>query len=221
MGLEKGLFITLEGPEGSGKSTQVKKIAAYCRRRGIHVLVLREPGGTQIGEAIRDLLLHLRVKSMAPETELMLYLAARAQIVREKILPALQKGRVVVCDRFEDSTLAYQGFGRGLNAAKIHAASRLVRGTLQPDITFLLDIDSAEGLKRAGRRSISSARSRGRDGRVFADRMEKAPLAFHRRVRNGFLTLARRQKKRFRILDARQSPERVFKKIREVLDRVL
>src|SRR5437773_1975442 len=105
----KGILITLEGPEGCGKSTQVKKISTYCRMRRLRPLVLREPGATVIGEAIRELLLHLRVKSMAPETELMLYLAARAQIVHEKILPALQKGRVVICDRFEDSTMAYQG----------------------------------------------------------------------------------------------------------------
>ncbi len=200
-----GFFISLEGPEGCGKSTQVRKIRAFCRKQGIRPLVLREPGATLIGEAIRELLLHLRVKSMAPETELMLYLAARAQIVHEKILPALQKGQVVICDRFEDSTLAYQGFGRGLSVAEILKASKLVRGTLQPDVTFLLDLDPRVAFRRIGRR----------------DRMEKAPLAFHRRVRDGFLTLAKSQKKRFRVIDAAQTPEKVFKRIQEVLQRVL
>ncbi len=200
---KNGILITLEGPEGSGKSTQIKNISAYFQKKGIRPLILREPGATVIGEAIREILLHLRVKAMAPETELMLYLAARAQIVHEKILPALKRGRTVLCDRFEDSTVAYQGFGRGLSVSEILKASRLVRGNLKPQITFLLDLDPREGFKRI---------KRGRD------RMERAPLVFHRRVRRGFLTLAGREPRRFRVLDARQPSDFVFAKIREVLE---
>ena len=176
------------------------------RKKGVRPLLLREPGGTAVGEAIRQVLLHLRVKAMAPQTELMLYLAARAQIVQEKILPGLKRGRTVICDRFEDSTLAYQGFGRGLSVKEIEHASRVVRGSLKPKLTFLLDIDPAAGFKRIKRGH---------------DRMESAPLAFHRRVRRGFLALARREPKRFRVLDARKSPEAVFKKISEALDYAL
>ena len=109
----KSYFITFEGPEGSGKSTQIKRIAAYLKRKGRRVLLLREPGGTAVSEAIRSILLNKRYKEMQPETELLLYLAARSQIVREKIQPALKKGWVVICDRYEDSTLSYQGYGRG------------------------------------------------------------------------------------------------------------
>lgn len=195
----------MEGPEGSGKSTQVKNLVLYLKRKKLKALVFREPGATDVGEAIRNILLHLKVKSMAPETELMLYLAARAQIVHEKILPALKRGSVVICDRFEDSTLAYQGFGRGLPVAEILKASVLVRGSLKPDKTFLLDLDPAEGFKRIKRGH---------------DRMEKAPLAFHRRVWQGFRTLARREPDRFCVLDARQSADDVFMKIREALDDV-
>ena len=142
-------------------------------------------------------------KETAPETELLLYLAARAQIVREKILPALRRGRVVICDRFEDSTLAYQAYGRGFSVAAIEKMSRLfVRGNLKPDLTFLLDIDPREGMKRGGRH----------------DRMERQSLAFHRRVRKGFLKLAKRQPGRFVVLDATRTKDAIARRISEVLN---
>jgi len=203
---EKGLFITLEGPEGSGKSTQIKNITELLEGMGLNPIILREPGATEIGEAIRAILLHLKVKEMAPQTELMLYLAARAQIVHEKIRPALKSGQVVICDRFEDSTLAYQGFGRGLSVEQILEASRLVRGELKPNLTFLLDLDPELGFKRI---------KRGKD------RMEKEPLAFHKKVRKGFLALAKLEPKRFCVIDARQRPEQVFDQICGRLERVL
>lgn len=205
-GNKKGFFITLEGPEGSGKSTQIKNMTALLEGMGFNPVVLREPGGTEVGEAIRAILLHLKVKKMAPEAELMLYLAARAQIVREKILPALELGQVVMCDRFEDSTLAYQGFGRGLPVDQILEASRLARGELKPDLTFLLDLDPELGFKRI---------KRGKD------RMEKEPLAFHKKVRQGFLKLAKREPKRFCVIDARQSAEKIFDLICGRLESVL
>ena len=205
--------------EGSGKSTHLKRAAAFLRRNGHRVLVLREPGGTRVGEAIREILLDKNHRDMTCETELLLYLAARAQIVREKILPALRKGRVVICDRFEDSTMAYQGYGRGisikkirriiLNVGTVRPARHLAGGEpplhLQPDLTFLLDLDPAEGMKRGGRH----------------DRVERESLAFHRKVRRGFLALARKNKRRFIVLDAHRPIETVAQKIRKELDRVL
>src|SRR5437868_590057 len=150
--MKKGLFITFEGVEGSGKSTQIRKAAAYLRRKGHPVLLLREPGGTRVSEAIRDVILNPAFKEMRPETELLLYLAARSQIVREKIEPALVRGKIVVCDRYEDSTLAYQGFGRGLPLRAIENVSgELVRGNIVPRLTFLLNIDPKAGMQRGGR----------------------------------------------------------------------
>ncbi len=208
--MKKVLFITFEGAEGSGKSTQIRRAAAYLRRRvgarrAVPVLVLREPGGTRVSEAIRKIILNKDFKEMVGETELLLYLAARAQIVREKILPALKKGMVVICDRFEDSTLAYQGFGRGFPLAMIRGFSNIfVRGKLQPDLTFILDIDPRQGLKRGGRH----------------DRVERESLKFHVKVRNGFLKLAKQNPKRYRVIDSRQSKVEVARQIREVLTRV-
>ena len=205
MRMKKGYFITFEGAEGSGKSTQIKKAAAYLKKGGHKVVLLREPGGTRISEAIREIILNKTYGEMKPETELLLYLAARAQITREKIIPALKSGKIVISDRYEDSTLAYQGFGRGFKTASIEAVSRLfVRGSLKPNLTFVLDIDPAKGMKRGGRH----------------DRMERQSLVFHRKVRRGFLTLAKREKKRFTVIDATLSIEEVAGKIRKKLDHV-
>lgn len=207
MGLKRGLFITFEGPEGSGKSTQIARTVAYLKKRkGRRPLLLREPGGTAVGEAIRKILLNRHFREMTPGTELLLYLAARAQLVAEKILPALRKGEVVVCDRFEDSTLAYQGFGRKIPLQAIEEVSRrFVRGRVKPDLTFLLDINPRVGIRRGGRH----------------DRMEQQSFAFHDRVRRGFLKLAQRNRKRLIVVDATLTPDKVFKKIRDQLDRVI
>jgi dTMP kinase len=202
--MKKGYFITFEGAEGSGKSTQIRKAVAFLKKQGRSVVMLREPGGTRISEAIRAILLNKDLKEMDPVTELLLYLAARAQIVHEKIIPALKKGKVVICDRFEDSTRAYQGFGRGLSLAAIEEASRLVRGTLKPDLTFVLDIDIAKGLARGGRH----------------DRIEREALSFHRRVRRGFLALAKKEPQRMVVLDTSKPVERVSDIVRERLERV-
>lgn len=204
--MKKGFFITFEGAEGSGKSTQIKKTAQHLRRRGYDVVLLREPGGTRVSEAIREILLNPKHKEIVPQTELLLYLAARAQIVNEKILPAIKKGKVVICDRFEDSTLAYQGYGRGFKISEIETVSRhFVRGALKPDHTFLLNIPARQGMKRGGRH----------------DRMEKQSFQFHDKVQRGFLKLARREPKRYTVLDSRRPIERVFQEIQKVLDRVL
>ena len=200
----KGYFITFEGAEGSGKSTQIRYAVRFLRRKGYRVVVLREPGGTKTSEAIRRILLDKRLKEMRPETELLLYLAARAQLVRDKIEPALKKGKVVVLDRYEDSTLAYQGFGGGIPTQTIRQMSRFVRGSRVPDLTFLLDVDTKKGLRRSGR----------------LDRVERKSISFHQKVRRGFLALARREPKRFVILSSRESIEEARRKIGKRLDAI-
>ena len=202
--MKKGYFITFEGAEGSGKSTQIRKAAAFLKKKGWAVVMLREPGGTRISEAIRGVLLDKKLKEMDPVTELLLYFAARSQIVREKILPALRKGKAVICDRFEDSTRAYQGFGRAISLEAIDRMSRLVRGDLKPDLTFVLDIDIRKGLARGGRH----------------DRIEREALSFHQRVRRGFLTLAKREPRRMTVLDTSLPVDCVSRKVRERLQRV-
>ena len=203
--MKRGKLITFEGAEGSGKSTQIRGAAAYLKRKGHSVLLLREPGGTRVSEAIREIILNKEFKEMRRETELLLYLAARAQIVREKIEPALEKGKIVICDRFEDSTLAYQGFGRKMPVNSILAVSKMfVRGLLAPDLTFLLDIDPRIGMKRGGRH----------------DRIERESYLFHQKVRRGFLTLAKKNPKRFVVINSALNIETVSRKIREALGRV-
>jgi dTMP kinase len=202
--MKKGYFITFEGAEGSGKSTQIRNAVTFLKKKGRPVVMLREPGGTRISEAIRGVLLDKKLKEMSPITELLLYLAARAQIVHEKILPALKLGKVVICDRFEDSTRAYQGFGRKISLEAIEEASKLVRGDLKPDLTFVLDIDIAKGLKRGGRH----------------DRIEREALSFHERVRRGFLALAKKEPRRMVVLDTSKPVEIVSQKVRERLERV-
>ena len=202
----RGLFITFEGMEGSGKSTQIKRAASFLKSRGFQVSLLREPGGTRISESIRNIILNQRFREMTPETELLLYLAARAQLVREVILPALKRGRMVICDRFEDSTLAYQGFARRLSLRAIDEINRsVVRGSLKPDLTILLDVRMREGIRRAGR----------------DDRIEREPLSFHERVRRGFLTIARKNRKRYVIIDGHLSRAEIARQVRETLHQFL
>jgi len=201
----RGRLITFEGPEGGGKTTQIRKTALFLRKKGHAVLILREPGGTKTGEAVRQILLDRKQNRMTPQTELLLYLAARAQIVGEKILPALEKGIIVLLDRFEDSTVAYQGYGRGipLNAIEMVSCS-LVRGVLKPDLTVILDVDPALGLKRGGRH----------------DRMERQSLAFHRKVRKGFISIAKKDPRRCLVIDGALDKSAVFEHIRERVERV-
>lgn len=202
----RGRLITFEGPEGGGKTTQIRKTAHFLRQKDRAVLILREPGGTRTGEAVRQILLDRKQNRMARNAELLLYLAARAQIVEEKIIPALEKGVVVLLDRFEDSTVAYQGYGRGIPLKHIEQVSRaLVRGTLKPDLTVVLDIDPVFGLKRGGRH----------------DRMERQSLAFHRKVRKGFIAIAKKNPSRCLIIDAALDKSSVFQLIKERVQRVI
>ena len=180
----RGIFITIEGPEGSGKSTHSKLLCDFLRRRGYRVLHTREPGGTRISEAVRKILLNKNNKGMSDICELFLFLAARAQIVDEIVRPALKKGYVVVCDRFHDATVAYQGYGAGLDLKLIEEMGKLATKGIKPDLTVLLDVETKKGLRRAGAK----------------DRIETKSLEFHKRVRGGYLALAEREPGRIKVI---------------------
>ncbi len=187
----QGLFITLEGPEGSGKSTQIRFLASALRRAGYFVVQTREPGGTPLAEAMRNLLLRSSPREpIAPQTEALLILAARGQHVAQFIRPALERGAIVLCDRFSDSTLAYQGFGRGLNRNWLKAANDTATEGLTPDLTILLDLPIHVGLARR------------RTAKGKQNRLDRESERFHRFVRRGFLTLAKQSPRRIRIVDA-------------------
>jgi dTMP kinase len=184
----KGLFITFEGPEGAGKSTQAQMLADWYRQKGREVVLTREPGGTELGVELRRLILS---RPMQPETEFLLYSADRAEHAATVIRPALARGAVVICDRWLDSSLAYQGYGRGLPLDWLEAVSRGFLGDLRPRLTFLLKISPRLGLWRARHRRASKE----------ADRFEAEELAFHQRVLDGFLELAKREQDRFVVQD--------------------
>lgn len=210
----KGRFITFEGIEGTGKSTQIVLLQQNLQSRGVRVVLTREPGGTAIGDQIRKILLDPANTALDPAAELLLYAAGRAQHLREVILPALEGGMVVLCDRFSDATLAYQGYGRGLDLEMILALDRLVTTGMRPELTVLLDIDAAAGVARAHGRN----RDRGLEAEA---RFENEEIAFHERVRQGYLTLGRREPGRIRIVDASPPPEEVQNKIRMIVDELL
>jgi dTMP kinase len=206
----KGTFITFEGIEGSGKSTQIVLLANYLKSHSIKIVLTREPGGTLIGDQIRKILLDSANKALDPSAELLLYAASRAQHLREVILPALAAGTIVLCDRFSDATLAYQGYGRGLDKDMIGELDRIVTAGMRPDLTVLLDIDAAAGLARArGRNS-----SRGLEGEA---RFENEEIAFHERVRQGYLTLAKKEPERIRVVDASPAQDRIEMEIRKIV----
>jgi dTMP kinase len=208
-----GLFITFEGGEGSGKTTQLRPLLAYLRSVGRDVVETRDPGGTSIGKQIRALLLDRDNTRMAPATELLLYEASRAQLVQEIIRPALAAGRVVLCDRFTDSTVAYQGYGRGLDLHCIARLNALATDGLRPDLTFLLDLDPAVGLLRATQRGAECQAQR--------DRIEGEVLAFHQRVRTGYQTIAAAEPRRVIVLDASGGTAEIEARIRRRVDEAL
>jgi len=196
MAERRGRFITLEGIEGAGKSTQVDTVCATLQDAGIELVVTREPGGAPIAERIRALLLDRDNRGMASDAELLLMFAARAEHLYQKILPALETGRWVICDRFTDATYAYQGGGRGVDPARIAMLENLVQGSLRPDLTLLFDLPAADGLARAR-------------GRAEPDRFEAETVAFHERVRAAYLQIAARAPRRVHIIDAGQPAEQV------------
>jgi len=199
------LFITLEGPDGGGKSTQASRLVDYLQGRGLNVLLTREPGGTLIGDQIRRTLMDLGNTGMHPRTEILLFSASRAQIVHQVIRPHLESGGIVVCDRFYDSTLAYQGYGHGLDLRALQTITAFATGGLRPDLTLLLDLPAEDGLRR-----------RKRGGQW--NRLDAYDLAFHQRVRQGYFALADAEPERWVRVDATQPLDAVHAAIREAVD---
>jgi len=198
----RGFLITFEGPEGSGKTTMARWLSGFLQGKGYRVLFTREPGGTPVGEAIRALLHAHEHTDMTARVEALLFCAARAQLVERVIQPFLAEGGVVICDRYADSTLAYQGYGRGLDLEELRRLNRFATGGLQPDLTFLLDVEVEQGLAR--RRASGEAWTR----------LDAMDLAFHQRVREGYLALAAAEPARWAVIDASQPMEAVQAAIR-------
>ncbi len=209
----RGRFITFEGGEGCGKSTQIRLLAAKLSERGIEVVETREPGGTLLNERIRHLIKDQREEAPVDKCELLLFLAARAQLVEKVVLPALERGAWVLSDRFCDSTFAYQGYGRGLDMSSVKAANGFACGGLMPDLTFLLEVDAAEAEARRKAREQALGEA--------ADRIEQAGDGFHARIRRGFDELAAAEPARIRRIDAggtrEETAERIWKSIAHLL----
>jgi len=202
--LKKGVFITFEGPEGSGKSTHARLLFEFLKKRGLDCIFTREPGGTLIGDRIREILLERKNVCMNSACELFLFEASRAQIVDEVIMPALEKGRIVVCDRFYDATVAYQGFGAGFDIDLIKSLNAFATMSLKPDLTILLDIGPEAGLKR----SLCKGKH---------DRMESKSLDFHRKVRHGYLKLAKDEPKRIKVFKSHKTINEIQNDIRKTV----
>ena len=211
--MQRGLFITFEGSEGCGKSTQIRCLEARLKQKQLPVLLTREPGGTAIGEEIRHLLQFSKANAaMKPETELLLFTASRAQIVRELIEPALAEGTTVIADRFMDSTTVYQGVARKIDPATVASINRFATGTCQPDLTFVLDLDGPTARERMSKRVVPH-------GQV--DRMEQEPPEFYENVRTGYLRLAKENPTRIKVIDAAGSIEAIETEIWSQLKKLL
>jgi dTMP kinase len=202
-----GRFITFEGIDGSGKTTQMRILAERLRRQGREVFEAVEPGGTPVGAQIRRILLDSANQNLRPTAELLLYFASRAQNVEQCILPALSEGKLVLCDRFTDSTLAYQGYARGLGEETVLTLDRIASHGLSPDLTLLVDVDLETGLARAQMRNAGAAGSE--------TRMDDQSIEFHRKVRAAYLDLAKKHAVRFRLIDGRGTPESVAERVWE------
>ena len=204
-------FVSFEGGDGTGKSTQIRALEKYLIQRGRSCVVTCEPGGTSLGKQLRQVLLEVGDHEIAPTTELFLYLADRAQHVSQVIRPALESGQIVLCDRFTDSTLAYQGYGRGFDVKILRRFNELADGGVRPDLTFLLDCPAALGLARTNqRRSVA--------GQPGQDRFEREKVEFHEKIRAGFLTMAHAEPARFRVIDGTQTVDEVARDIQKIID---
>jgi dTMP kinase len=208
------LFITFEGVEGSGKTTQIQRLKKYFAQKGISFKITREPGGCSIGEKVRKILLDPDHREMVPMSELLLYEAARAQHVMEIIEPFLKKGGVVLCDRFIDATFAYQGYARRIDLKWIERLNQFSSHGIKPDVTFLLDCPSDLGLKRALKRNRTLKQEK-------EGRFEKEKIQFHQRVRKGYLVIAKKEPHRVKVINTRQGPDKVFDKIRKIVDELI
>lgn len=196
----QGLFISMEGPDGAGKSTQIELLRKYLADKGYEIVITREPGGTVISEAIRQLILNKEYVEMCSNTELLLYAAARAQLVNEVIRPALEAGKAVICDRFVESSVVYQGIARGMGIETVYAVNEYALEGLRPQLTFFLDLDAEEGLRRKKKQAE-------------LDRMEAAGLEFHQKVAEGYRMLAEREKERIMRISATLPEEDIHAKI--------
>ena len=203
--MKKGVFITLEGPDGCGKTCQIPDLVKYLHKNGYEVVSTREPGGTPISEQIRDVIMSMSNKGMHPRTEILLFQAARAQHVEQIIRPALADGKIVVCDRFTDSTLAYQGYGHQTDLSNLRLIVDFATAKLRPDLTIYLDLDAEEGLRR-----------RQKGGGEW-NRLDDYDLDFHRRVREGYLKLIEQDPSRWFLIDARQSINDIQRQIRKIV----
>ena len=199
------MFITFEGPDGSGKTTQIKRIGRILQSEGYDIIYTREPGGTEISDQIREVIMNMKNKRMSPRAEILLFCAARAQLVEEVIRPALNAGKIVISDRYADSTLAYQGFGHGFEQSTLKHLLNFATGGLWPDLTLLLDISAEDGLQR---RLVNQSEW---------NRMDDYQLAFHQRVRNGYHILAAAEPDRWRKIDASQPEEKITLQIMEII----
>ncbi len=207
--MPKGKFITFEGPEGCGKSTQIKLLSEALTKEGRLVLTTREPGGTDVGEEIREILMNPEYVELTDLTEVFLYEAARAQLVNEVIVPALDSGQIVLCDRFSESTLAYQGYGGKISVEWIQKIDQMARGGLSPDLTLFIDVDPEVGLKRA------------RASEKEIDRLEEKDLEYHKRVYQGYLELAKKNPDRIKVVDGRKGVQEVHQGILKLVRGIL
>jgi len=204
--MNKGIFITLEGIDASGKTTQFKRLGSYLKKKGFDVVRLREPGGEEVSEKMRKILLNNKF-SLTSEAELFLYLASRSQLVANKIIPALKEKKLVICDRFSDSTLAYQGYGRGLDLKLVEILNSLSTNKLRPDLTILIDLSLEESVKRAKNKK--------------KDRLERSGISFYKKVRKGYLEIARKEKKRIKVVDGKGGIDETWEKVKSAVDRFL
>ena len=211
--MSHGIFITLEGIDGTGKSTHARRLAAYLHKRGIATILTREPGGTKVGEQIRRLLLNPKITRLSSLAELTLMYAAREQHLEEVVRPALARGHVVISDRYNDASFAYQGYGRMLGAQTVRSIDRIICGRTQPDLTLLLDLDP--------RAALSRARKRNTRNKVKNTRFENDGLKFQKRVRTGYLALAHRQPRRIKLIEADRPVAEIEAEIRKIVDALL
>ncbi len=204
--MSKGLFITFEGSEGSGKSTQSALVLAYLQSKKLPVMLLRVPGGVKISESIRKLLLDVKNTGMGDECETLLYMAARAQLVKEVLEPALAEGKIVLCDRFLDSTIAYQGYGNGVDVKSIQQIGLFATKGISPDLTIIFDIDPAKGLSRTNAKK---------------DRIELRSLDYHSKVRQGYLAVAKAEPRRVKVISVDAPKEEIFTRVQALIDGIL
>jgi dTMP kinase len=207
--MKRGIFITFEGCEGSGKSTQSRLLGEYLKKKGFKVVLTREPGGTALSENIRQVLLHTK-QNVSPIAELMLFEAGRAQHVKEVILPSLKAGKIIICDRYTDATLAYQGFARGLDLRTIKQLNDIATGGVYPHLTIYIDIPAKKGLNKAKKLSKASY-----------DRLENEKISFHEKVRKGYLAVAKSDPKRVKIIKCQKNIEGTHNLVIKTVNKIL